>query len=393
MYMYCHNCGKKIHVDEEEFQAMGIGAGAFGILGLFSSHHPLMFILAIGLIGTGIILALNAKNFAISKWKDKKCIYCKQKLILEKELVHCSEPARSSAQSNKEYPEYIDDSIQTQQRRNEAQQKLRKLEEKYRGSKIIKLDDIIDTDILQNQFDSNDQKTSYSKRTSSDSNVKITEKSTSSERLRSVNTQSLDTWNRLNGCPFYYFYYYVPKRYTNITNETINIRRMIYNFKDGIDYRKVKDLLKDKLRATFGSNLSNIVFVCIPASSKIKSDDRYLEFSEDICNDLGMIDGYPHISFVQEKTPKHLGGTDKAIFEFDKNFFAYHNVVLFDDVVTRGHSMKEFINQLENIHAKVLCQIAIGKTYNNWYITGNPVHPYSGNNALTGDIDDDDCPF
>lgn len=200
-------------------------------------------------------------------------------------------------------------------------------------------------------------------------------------------------WRKLNDKPFWHFFWYVPKRYSGLTDKTQEIRKMIYDFKDGRGYELVKALLKIKLRATFGPLLSGMVFLCIPASNKAKSDARYRKFSREICEELGMIDGYPHVSFIREKTPAHLGGTDKAEFAFDEDFFTFSEVILFDDVVTRGRSMREFKDRLQNMVSNVVCQISIGRTYNDWYVKNNPVHPWTHEDLFVEKADDLDCDF
>jgi hypothetical protein len=68
-------------------------------------------------------------------------------------------------------------------------------------------------------------------------------------------------------------------------------------------------MLKKKILKTFDTDsLKYLTLVCIPASSQTKTQARYEEFSKRICDELGMINAYPHIKVVSEKAAKHLGG-------------------------------------------------------------------------------------
>lgn len=54
----------------------------------------------------------------------------------------------------------------------------------------------------------------------------------------------------------------------------------------------------------FGSEVKNIVFACIPASSAAKNEIRYKEFAAMVCRLTGAINAYDHIHVEGER----LGG-------------------------------------------------------------------------------------
>lgn len=137
-------------------------------------------------------------------------------------------------------------------------------------------------------------------------------------------------------------------------------------------------MLATKLRDTFGSDLANLTFVCIPASTVVDNDRRYKNFSNSLCSTLGMRDAFPYITITKEKEQTHLGGTDEAEYSFNRAFFEGDKVVLFDDVVTRGHSMFAFKQFMEQLHATVICAISIGRTYSDYYGDKRLPHPYTG---------------
>lgn len=185
-------------------------------------------------------------------------------------------------------------------------------------------------------------------------------------------------WEKLHGIPYYFFYHYYPTRFTDITPESRRVRNLIYNFKDGIVNSDVIDIMKRKLTSTFSSDdLSQMTLVCIPASSIADNVDRYLSFSERLCNALGMRNAFNHITIIKEKTQSHLGGSDNAEYRIDDNFFNGKYIILFDDVVTRGRSMLEFKNLLENRGATIICALSIGRTYSDYYGEHREPHPWT----------------
>lgn len=190
--------------------------------------------------------------------------------------------------------------------------------------------------------------------------------------------KSLSSWDTLNSIPYYFFYYYVPTRYSDLSSESEDIRKELWNFKDGCYHDQFVDLMATKLRNTFG-NTDFLTLVCIPASTVYSNRTRYEQFSHDLCSKLNMKNGFKHISIVKEKEPSHLGGRDEAIYEFDRTFFSGKKIVLFDDVVTRGSSMRSFIESLEDAGAEVVCCMSIGKTFWDKIMDYTVTNPWTGN--------------
>lgn len=188
--------------------------------------------------------------------------------------------------------------------------------------------------------------------------------------------QAVNNWETVKGIPHYFFYYYYPTRISYVSSTSEKARKMIWKFKNGEEKFEVSKILKEKLQSTFRANdLKEMTLVCIPASTVSANRNRYESFSQSICNTLGMKNGFPHISIVKEKEESHLGGTTKAEYRFDTSFFKGAHIVLFDDVVTRGHSIEEFKNYLTRMGANVVCAISIGRTCDE---SNSNVHPLTG---------------
>ena len=186
-------------------------------------------------------------------------------------------------------------------------------------------------------------------------------------------------WPLVKGIRHYFFYYYYPWDgfdETNISSTDIAIRSMIWEFKKGeiMACNRVCDDLCAKLKSIWGETLSDLTLVCIPASTKESNQTRYEKFSEYVCRDTGMTNSYKYINIIREKSPSHalLGGNEKSKYSFNEKFFKGRKIILFDDVVTRGHSLEEMKIQLNSMGAIIVAALSIGKTYKR----GAPLKPH-----------------
>ena len=121
-------------------------------------------------------------------------------------------------------------------------------------------------------------------------------------------------------------------------------------------------LVKNLLQSTFGSKTQYLTFVCLTASTQQKTEARYKEFSEIICNDLNMGNAFSYIRVIEDGNSKHDGGTGTRRVTYDNYFFRGKYVVLFDDVRTTGISLEREKQILEELGAKVICAITIAQT-------------------------------
>lgn len=117
-----------------------------------------------------------------------------------------------------------------------------------------------------------------------------------------------------------------------------------------------------KLRDTFGSMVSDLTLVCIPASNETKNSRRWREFSSRVCSELNMWNGYSYISIESSASARHLGGDGITTLSFDRSFFKGKQVVLCDDIKTSGKSLQRMRQQLESLGATVVCALTIGVT-------------------------------
>lgn len=118
------------------------------------------------------------------------------------------------------------------------------------------------------------------------------------------------------------------------------------------------------LKDTFGEeSLKYLTLVCIPASTQIKNDARYKEFSERLCQDTGMENGFDYTHVTVSREARHNGGEEGVVnYSFDDSFFNGKRVILLDDIITKGNSMRIAKAKLEKLGAQVICGLSVGKT-------------------------------
>lgn len=152
-------------------------------------------------------------------------------------------------------------------------------------------------------------------------------------------------------------------------------RRTVWNFKNepGVispeahrqALNEIIPRIKEILINTFGnSSLKYLTFVCVPASSQEKTEARYKEFSARLCGETNMENAYDHIKVINNRISKHKGGGrfKNGDLQFDEDFFKDKYVLLFDDVITSGVTICKLKMEMEQLGAKVVCGLSIGKT-------------------------------
>ena len=204
-------------------------------------------------------------------------------------------------------------------------------------------------------------------------------------------------WEHLtSGFAYTYLLRYYPTTCEfDASDEEWDDRYKVWNFKN--DLGKVSEeshnvaiswvieKTKETLEKSFGKEtLKYITLVCIPASTKVATERRYKVFAERLCNETGMINAYTHIKVIKDSTPKNKGGEGKPEIEYDSLFFMSKNIILFDDVITKGNSMLRMKNKMEELGASVIGGLSIGKTVHN--------RPHT-NTSTSSEYSVDDLPF
>lgn len=189
--------------------------------------------------------------------------------------------------------------------------------------------------------------------------------------------EAVSSWNTMaGGLKYSYLFYYYPTTCNfQATQEEWYVRRLVWDFKNTPgktsygDHEYALDrlipMIKKKLFSTFNDNdMKYLTLTCIPASSQVKTEARYKEFCDRLCKETGMVNAYSHIRVIKQRLEKHLGGTRVGVNDvlFDRSFFKGKFVLLFDDVVTRGDSMRTMKDKMVSLGAVVIGGLSLGIT-------------------------------
>lgn len=195
--------------------------------------------------------------------------------------------------------------------------------------------------------------------------------------IRNRLLSSVSIWDSIENTTIRYRYllnYYPITSSYVATEQEWNDRQLIWDFKnthgktsDSAHDSALKELvprIAKELKQTFGSDLPFLTLLCIPASSHMNNQRRFEEFSKRLCQETCMINGYDYVNVSGERVAKHSGeGIDnKYSISIDQTFFDGKNVILFDDIITRGDSIKKYKQIVELKGATVIAAFAIGKT-------------------------------
>lgn len=182
-------------------------------------------------------------------------------------------------------------------------------------------------------------------------------------RLRNK-ISSWETTNNGVRCYFMRYYYPVNSFGYNVDNDEKNTRELIWGFKDG-QLSKRNQIIKDTKKVLshfFGQDVNMLTFVCIVASSQDKTETRYKDFAETLCDDLNMDNAFPHIKVTTSGVARHEGGDGEKTITYSSGYFSGKYVILFDDLTSSGRSISEFKKFIEDSGGHVLGAITIGKT-------------------------------
>lgn len=176
----------------------------------------------------------------------------------------------------------------------------------------------------------------------------------------------------IKGVPSVHFDFY-PSNYVLNNDPSLLIsnpyltRNNIWEFKAGLnqDWPKalVERMIGIKLQSMPNVDKTKLTLVCPPASTKDANTRRFQFFSSSVSNHLNIQNGFDHIKILNEKSPKyppsnatHTIWDMEQDLQFDADFFAGKDIILFDDIVTTGDTMSAFIDKLKDLGANpVLC--------------------------------------
>ena len=154
----------------------------------------------------------------------------------------------------------------------------------------------------------------------------------------------------INNVEFQYFTLYPSEFVVNYSNPAYGytssdyklVRKNLNNFKTGIEQSWptaiIQDFIYRNIEHLPTTDDSDLVLLCLPASSKESNTDRFEKFSSDICNFINdqkyilnkikLHNAFSHIEIINEKSPKY---TDEGeLTKLNKTTWDMDNDLRFD---------------------------------------------------------------
>lgn len=168
---------------------------------------------------------------------------------------------------------------------------------------------------------------------------------------------------------------YLPKRY-EATQEQEQNRQICYNFKDGYLSETVKNAFLDKIREITGNNTTGWLICFIPASTSAKTERRFSKLADAIRSE-----GYDvELRTVYNKYDTeagHISGKSSnpiEAFGFNAESVKGKNIILIDDIITRGTTFNQAANKISSLGALSVCGLFLARTINPDYHPHNSVY-------------------
>ncbi len=141
-------------------------------------------------------------------------------------------------------------------------------------------------------------------------------------------------------------------------------RHEVWHFKDGNCSPRILQGLAEGIREL---KTQNSVVCFVPASTSMKTVNRYGEVSRKLESMTGVPCSYTAISKETDGEAGHIYGKKAdpaADFTFDASFFSGKTVILIDDVVTRGTTLESTARRLLARGASDVVALVVARTYN-----------------------------
>lgn len=165
---------------------------------------------------------------------------------------------------------------------------------------------------------------------------------------------------------YYYTMEYLPKRYEG-TSEQLANRQAVWNFKDGYASETIISKLASCVDRIAGGDKSSFVICFVPASTGWKTSRRYSEVARRLQSMTGVTATLDAIVKPLDGDPGHIAGKTvdpAAEFTFTSDRFRGKNVILIDDVVTRGRTLSSTGDRLLSKGASSVTGLVVAKTVN-----------------------------
>jgi len=166
-----------------------------------------------------------------------------------------------------------------------------------------------------------------------------------------------------------YLWEYLPKRFTPTAEQQAH-RKAIFQFKNGNCQSDIKQYFISKVKEKARDIESKSIVCFIPASTHAKTINRYESLSKSISDSTGLLTDVHTIWGIEDIESGHLGGKSARPidnFSFNSSVIQGKNVILIDDVITRGTTFNQTAQKLIELGANKVTGLFVAKTINpNW---------------------------
>jgi ATP-dependent DNA helicase RecQ len=159
---------------------------------------------------------------------------------------------------------------------------------------------------------------------------------------------------------------YLPTRYAATSSQEQD-RHSVYNFKNGYCSDQIFNAFVNFINSKVGYNKSQYVICFIPASTDWKTTRRYSDLARRLQSTTGVRATLSAITREEDKESGYLNGKIGNPIDglgFDSSEFHGKNVILIDDVITRGRTFVLTANELINRGASDVIGLFVAKTIN-----------------------------
>ena len=175
--------------------------------------------------------------------------------------------------------------------------------------------------------------------------------------------------------PFYSFKEYLPVRYTATILQESD-RQLCYDFKDGCLNNEVKQLFLNKIKE-IADNKTNVEVCFIPASTYNKTASRYKKLANAINEEGFNANTKAIFNIYDNKVEDTTSNTNYTIgsFGFNEELIRGKNIILIDDIITRGVTFNQVAEHLMSLGACSVFGLFLAKKINPDYNTSNSFCP------------------
>ena len=140
-------------------------------------------------------------------------------------------------------------------------------------------------------------------------------------------------------------------------------RNLILDFKDGNDETAIHLVTEFIFHYIPADELGRWMLCVIPASTRAKNELRNRHFCESVSRISGIQNGYKEIIILFDRTNSKERKTDDTTCNLQfGNSFAGKQVLLFDDIVTRGVSFMQCAEEIMGKGAESVTGLFLGRT-------------------------------